>query len=257
MSRKPPGSIHPTIPADENRCVWMSAGVLTYQLCDRELDCDHCALDHALHTRSGHAGRPTQAATEDGTAGDEGTSALRRDRLYSRQHCWVLWCELPVGEDTLLRIGLEPGLAAALPAPRSVAHPETGAEVRRGDTLGWIMTDGGTLELRAPLSGTLHQANRLVLGAPELLCSRPLDEGWLCSLRVAPSSADFGALVSAGAAERLYRAAAHRFTELLRAELADAAALLPASPAGQAVLQDVAAALGPARYFSLLRKVYG
>ncbi len=38
----------PILPPDELRCVWMSAGILSYQLCDRAFDCDHCALDQAM-----------------------------------------------------------------------------------------------------------------------------------------------------------------------------------------------------------------
>ena len=30
------------------RCVWMLAGVVSYRLCNRAFDCDHCPLDRAL-----------------------------------------------------------------------------------------------------------------------------------------------------------------------------------------------------------------
>lgn len=30
------------------KCIWMLAGVLTYRLCDRQYDCEHCPLDAAL-----------------------------------------------------------------------------------------------------------------------------------------------------------------------------------------------------------------
>lgn len=34
--------------ADSLPCIWMSAGLLSYRLCDREYDCEHCPLDAAL-----------------------------------------------------------------------------------------------------------------------------------------------------------------------------------------------------------------
>jgi hypothetical protein len=30
------------------QCVWMLAGVVSYRLCNRAFDCDHCPLDRAL-----------------------------------------------------------------------------------------------------------------------------------------------------------------------------------------------------------------
>ena len=30
------------------QCVWMTAGVLTYKLCNRRFDCEHCLLHLAL-----------------------------------------------------------------------------------------------------------------------------------------------------------------------------------------------------------------
>ena len=40
-------SSYPVSPP-EQRCVWMSAGILTYQLCDRGFDCANCPLDKAM-----------------------------------------------------------------------------------------------------------------------------------------------------------------------------------------------------------------
>ena len=40
------------------RCVWMLAGVVSYRLCNRAFDCDHCPLDRAL--REGARGADTR-----------------------------------------------------------------------------------------------------------------------------------------------------------------------------------------------------
>jgi len=40
------------------RCVWMTAGVVSYRLCNRAFDCDHCPLDRAL--REGARGTGTR-----------------------------------------------------------------------------------------------------------------------------------------------------------------------------------------------------
>lgn len=38
----------------EQRCVWMAAGILSYQLCEREFDCDQCPLDKAMRMHISH-----------------------------------------------------------------------------------------------------------------------------------------------------------------------------------------------------------
>jgi hypothetical protein len=37
----------PIIPPEEKRCVWMSAGIVPYQLCNRKCDCTDCDIDDA------------------------------------------------------------------------------------------------------------------------------------------------------------------------------------------------------------------
>ena len=36
------------MPPEELKCVWMTAGVLTYKLCNRGFDCERCLLHQAL-----------------------------------------------------------------------------------------------------------------------------------------------------------------------------------------------------------------
>ena len=34
------------------QCVWMQGGLVSYKLCDRRLDCEHCPFDAALRAGS-------------------------------------------------------------------------------------------------------------------------------------------------------------------------------------------------------------
>jgi hypothetical protein len=36
------------LPQNEQKCVWMTAGVLTYKLCNHDMDCENCMLHNAL-----------------------------------------------------------------------------------------------------------------------------------------------------------------------------------------------------------------
>ena len=44
------------------KCVWMTAGILTYKLCDREMDCEHCLLHRALSENSSARGSKAHGA---------------------------------------------------------------------------------------------------------------------------------------------------------------------------------------------------
>lgn len=61
-------------------CVWMDAGVLTFKLCDRDFDCEHCPLDAALHGTS-----PAPSARErQETGGGEDVGPGRRPESRHR-----------------------------------------------------------------------------------------------------------------------------------------------------------------------------
>lgn len=52
----------------DQACVWMSAGLLRFWLCDRAFNCDDCPLDRALRAqRSTH--RPSGSTSAQPTAG--------------------------------------------------------------------------------------------------------------------------------------------------------------------------------------------
>ena len=47
-------------------CVWMSAGVINYRLCDREYECESCPLDTAIRGRGPRRRRAPTPAPDGG-----------------------------------------------------------------------------------------------------------------------------------------------------------------------------------------------
>lgn len=39
---------YPLIPEEEQKCVWMTTGLISYKLCDRDFQCDICPFDQAV-----------------------------------------------------------------------------------------------------------------------------------------------------------------------------------------------------------------
>src|SRR5512135_2027692 len=107
MESSNPTNKYPLVPPNEQKCVWMTAGILSYQLCEREFDCDHCPLDSALRTF------PQQTSADQvqdvKRAKPSESRKLIPGYLYSRKHCW-----LKSNEGNIVRIGLEPLLSKLL-----------------------------------------------------------------------------------------------------------------------------------------------
>jgi glycine cleavage system H protein len=240
----------PVVPPEEQRCVWMNAGLLTYQLCDRDLDCESCPLDVALRAHFGHAG--TAASAE---APPTPPTSLPADRRYSDHHCWVK--AEGKGLPRTARIGLEPALAAALPGVRGVVPPLPGDTARQGDVHFWLVTDGGTFPLPAPLGGRLLGVNPALADEPQLVTSRPLDEGWLYEMAIEDGDSGFATLLGAPEAAAAYGEDARRFRVELRRALHVGSGTVPALADGGAPLGELPQILGPERYFALLWWVYG
>ena len=244
---------NPLIPTDDERCIWMAAGILTYRLCDHTCDCDDCPLDAAMRK---HLWRHTGVAA----AQPEGCfdlpaapEALREGFRYARNHCWTRQLDA-----CSLRVGIEPGLGAALLDPKAVVLPSIGQFLQQGQTCLWIVMEGGTLPIDCPCTGTVHDTNRQVANRPHLLHLSPFDEGWLYDLETENSCIQAAHLQSADQAGRLYGQDEASFLRLLGSTLrADRSQVGLTIADGGRRLQHLADLLSPAKYFSILRKVYG
>jgi glycine cleavage system H lipoate-binding protein len=114
----------------DGQCVWVSAGLLTDHVCDRNFDCDHCPLHLAL---SPVAGRK-----------ESDRSAWPKDRLYSDRHFW-----LKQTSPTSARLGLTETAVSLL-------HPVLNWEIaskRTGEVRVIAHLACGRAVLAPPLSG--------------------------------------------------------------------------------------------------------
>ena len=153
----------PTLP-----CIWMTAGVLAYRLCDRSYDCDACPLDAALR------GGPAAASVPPGAA-----LTFPEDCLYHRGHGWIRR-----EDESTVVFGLD-ALAARLLAPTgSIVLPAEGAELTTGGPACWVREDGELIPVQAPVSGVVLSSNTAVQQDPSLLVRSPYNGGWLLRIRL-------------------------------------------------------------------------
>jgi glycine cleavage system H protein len=238
------------IPPDEQRCVWMEAGVLFYRLCDRKLDCDNCSLDAAMHRRV--AATAESISTGSLGASDAGSqNTLLEGLRYSGGHWWALRLK-----EHLFRLGIEPGLAEALLGTQGLVLPSPKQRLRKGQACIWVVLDGGTLPLEAPLDGVVLAVNPDLIDKPFLICQEPFHDGWLCDMEADDEAVAAAGLMSADEARMKYEADQSRFSASLAA--ASGSRRLPVgitlADGGQR-RRNIADMLGPTRYLALVRRL--
>ena len=172
--------IEPVIPGSERRCVWMEAGLLSYRLCNRKFDCAHCPTEASLRS----AGQPVAASSKDAgrpLCAPPSRRDLAAGYLYTRNHWWLH--KLDHRDGSSYRLGIEPFLAQLVAYPKEIVLPAVGTKVRMGEYCAWIVLKGGTIPLRAPLSGTVVNINRPLRNNPQSLMGDPLIAGWMMEIK--------------------------------------------------------------------------
>jgi glycine cleavage system H protein len=236
------------VPPQESKCVWMTAGILSYQLCEREFDCEECPLDIALRQRFVHdkavVGRGRAMMT--GKVPEEPRGVI----LYGRKHLW-----LSRKGEKKVRLGIEPGMASVIVSPKAIVLPAFGARIVRNKACSWIVLEGGTLPMFSPISGQVVATNNLLAENPHAVCVSPLDEGWLFELSVNDADVDDADVLPTADVAQIYSEDERPLKALLSAEMTKGESENAKVDHGQLV-QRLSETLSPTEYLNLLRSTY-
>jgi glycine cleavage system H lipoate-binding protein len=162
-------SVHSDIKSNGLKCVWMSAGLINYKLCDLNYDCEHCEFHHAMqgidHPRTIHHPEPFDriiSPMSDST-NQMVSSCLNKlmegckihlDRLYYSSHFW-LKCEdadhIQIGIDNL-------SLKILYPLDRCIL-PQPGEHIQKGQLMGWLVRKEKMIPLYSPVKGEITEVN--------------------------------------------------------------------------------------------------
>ncbi len=241
---------YPLVPPNEQKCVWMTAGILSYQLCDRQFDCDHCPLDSALRTFPERTTIDQRQMATNVSA--KGRKSLIPGYLYSRKHCWI-----KSNDGNSVRIGIEPLLSSMLLNSKTVVLPSIGDRVQANKVCAWIVLEGGTLAITSPLDGEVQRTNAALVDQPHDIHDDPFERGWLFDLSTREDIFNLSSLLRMAEADRHYSQDERRFQSLVNTEFKKhhAEAGVTLADGGKPV-QDVAAMLGTEKYFLLLREAF-
>ena len=229
-------------------CIWMSAGLVAYRLCDRDFDCEHCPLDAGLRGGAPSLGTPVPADA----AENDVQVVFPPDRSYTEGHLW-----LRTTDEGSTQLGLDAFAARLIGRPRSVTFAAAGSFVRQGDTLCALRLEGGSLPITVPLAGIVADTNAALQGDAGIVGSEPYGEGWLATLTPSRPSEAEPFLDEAGAASRA-ELDLRRFRRLAALRLlSDPAQVGPTLADGGARIWDLRAMLGPRSYLEVLRELFG
>jgi glycine cleavage system H protein len=209
-------------------------------------------MDQAMRRRF----TPTVPASEDHRNHDVRAAEFEMPRdgyYYNRNHWWA-----QQKRPRLVRLGLEPGLARVLREIKGIVFPTPKQPLRRGQACIWLVMDGGTMPLEAPLDGTVRAVNDVLTATPHLLGLHPFDDGWLFELETEDAEVMAVEWMSAVEAEPRYRSDQARFMTSITSTVRNRRASGSQKPSeGSAQLQAFVDLLGSTRYFAIVRQHFG
>lgn len=205
------------------KCIWMTAGVVDYKLCEQEYDCEHCAFDRAFRglPPEHHTAEPQGAELLNRSADEQGYR-LDGASFYHPAHLW-----LRVEEEGRIRVGLDDFGQQLTGRIYSVRLPEPGAAIESDSGCWTIMHGQGETPLGGGISGKVVEVNRTLELLPSLINSDPYGKGWALlvepdNLPVSLKSLYYGGRVRHWVVEEV-----HRLRQLLDVSCVEMGVTLP------------------------------
>ncbi|UCG12827.1 MAG: glycine cleavage system protein H [Deltaproteobacteria bacterium] len=190
--------------AAQNRCIWMTAGVISFKLCALDYDCEHCDFDEVMRSQAkskkerlrGKRVRSRVSASSESVTAPSADSKKPPFFTFStgevdeelRLHPAHLWIRRDEGETW--KLGIDKLLAYVLPAASKVELYGLNAMLLQNRLCGKVRTEAGIIPLTAPLSGRLVRANPQLGEHPELLQQDPYGEGWMATIESSQDESD-------------------------------------------------------------------
>ncbi len=208
MKRESSKSQQASSATGQNRCIWMTAGVISFKLCPLDYDCEHCDFDQVMRSRVKFqttkpevkrqrlkAPPPSERISDSEVESKKAlffTFSLGKVKENLHLHPTHLWVR-PLN-DLRWRVGIGKLLAYVLPPPIKIELHRQNTKVTQNKLIGKIHTQGGTIPLFAPLSGHLLEINSKLDQCPELAQRDPEGEGWLATMEASPDTTELGNL---------------------------------------------------------------
>ena len=257
------------IPKKELKCVWMTAGMISYKLCKYDLQCDRCPLDWELRNlsdtpsfdpsvfqkmktlSSAEAGSdaPCQMKEpgEEFSREDLSLFNIKESLFYHPGHTWV-----KVEKADEVRIGLDYFLGKMIGRVKVVVLPLSGRKFGQGENLCSIIQEEGILHMVFPVSGLILSVNPKLKDQPELIAEDPLGEGFLLTLKPKNLQREQSHLFFGETALSWYQKELERFKTVVISELYGQERVGMTMQDGKTNLREMKHLIDPERYIRLV-----
>ena len=257
------------IPKKELKCVWMTAGFISYKLCKYNLQCEKCPLDWELrnlssipsfdsitspdlkdrrHEETGPLPLLEREETEGGLKEDLSHLNIKEYLFYHPGHTWI-----KVERADEVQVGIDDFLGGLIGKVNVVVLPLSGRRGIQGETLCSIVQEEGILHIVSPISGLILSVNPRLKDHPELIRRDPLGDGFLLTLKPKNLQRDQKNFFFGEAALSWYRKEWERFKEDVISELHHGEGRLGMTMQdGGIKLKDIKKLISPERYFQLV-----
>ena len=257
------------IPKQELKCVWMTAGMITYKLCKYDLQCERCPLDWELRNVSDPPSfdpsvyqRVRQFKAAEAGSGEICQRAERGEEslgeelslinikeflFYHPGHTWV-----KVEKADEVRIGLDYFMGKMIGRVKVVVLPLSGRKFGQGDNLCSIIQEEGIVHMVFPVSGLILSVNQKLKEHPELITEDPLGEGYLLTMRPKNLQREEQHLFSGERALGWYQRELERFKTAVISELYGQQRVGMTMQDGKTNLREMKHLIEPERYIRLV-----
>ncbi len=227
-------------------CIWMTAGLISWKLCDRDLECYACPLDAALQCRSRRMDRSRFPESE------PAPWEFPDDRRYHPSHSWVQRLD-----DGRTRFGVDVFAGRLLARASSVILPPVRSHVHRDKAACWIVEDSELVPIQSPVTGVVQEINATLQCDPSLIGSHPYSTGWLFETSGEDSLEAGTELIGAGEMQKQSAEQLNELRECVLQEVSDHADIgLTLADGGEPII-DLHRILPTDRYLDLILRYLG
>ncbi len=172
---------------------------------------------------------------------------IKNTLFYHPGHTWV-----EVEEEDEVRIGIDYFLGKMIEKVKAIVLPPPRRRCLQGETLCFIVQEGGILHIVFPVGGSVLSVNRKLEDQPELVTKDPLGEGFLLTLRPKNLQRDQRHLFLGEAALSWYLRELERFKTVAVSEMYAKERVGMTMQDGGIRLGDIKRLVGPERYIQLV-----
>jgi len=149
----------------EKRCIWMTAGVISYKLCPFDYDCERCDLDKAMRSQVRSRKIRSKVETQRSQSVMRSETSTRQSRDSKSPHLFFTYTATEVKEGLYLhpahlwarqiegqkwRVGVDELLSYILPQPSKLEFSELNKNLSQNQVFGKVLSSAGTVFFNFP-----------------------------------------------------------------------------------------------------------